>query len=81
LGTDGKPVIAEVVTIADYNELEAKKDLVKGKIVYYNYKFNPRNIDPSISYGEAGIYRRSGASRAAKYGAIGVIIRSLTEAT
>lgn len=81
LGTDGKAVIAEVVTIADYNELEAKKDLVKGKIVYYNYKFNPRNIDPSISYGEAGIYRRSGASRAAKYGAVGVIIRSLTEAT
>jgi carboxypeptidase Q len=81
LGTGGKPVIAEVVTVADYAELEAKKDLIKGKIVYYNYKFNPRNIDPAVSYGEAGQYRRSGASRAAKFGAVGVMIRSLTEAT
>jgi carboxypeptidase Q len=81
LGTGGKPVAAEVITVADYAELEAKKDLVKGKIVYYNYKFNPRNIDPAVSYGEAGQYRRSGASRAAKYGAVGVMIRSLTEAT
>lgn len=81
LGTNGNPVTAEVITVADYTELEAKKDLLKGKIVYYNYKFNPRNIDPSISYAEAGQYRRSGAGRAAKYGAVGVIIRSLTEAT
>ncbi|MBX9732755.1 MAG: M20/M25/M40 family metallo-hydrolase [Chitinophagaceae bacterium] len=81
LGTGGKAVTGEVVAVADYNELEAKKDLIKGKIVYYNYKFNPRNIDPSVSYGEAGQYRRNGASRAAKYGAVGIIIRSLTEAT
>ena len=81
MGTGGKPLVAEVVAVADFAELEARKDQLKGKIVYYNNKFNPTNIDPGKSYGEAGIYRRSGASRAAKYGAVGIMIRSLTEAT
>ncbi len=81
MGTGGKALSAEVIAVADFAELEAKKDQIKGKIVYYNYKFNATNIDPAKSYGEAGLYRRSGASRAAKYGAVGVMIRSLTEAT
>lgn len=81
MGTGGKVLIAEVMAVADFAELEAKKDQVKGKIVYYNYQFNSTNIDPGKSYGEAGIYRRNGASRAAKYGAVGIMIRSLTEAT
>ncbi len=81
LGSGGKAIIAEVVAVADFDELEAKKDQVKGKIVYYNYKFNPTNLQTFRSYGEAGQYRRNGPSRAAKYGAVGVMIRSLTEAT
>ena len=71
-------ITAEVIAIADYAELERRKDEIKGKIVYYNYGFNPANIRTGQSYGEAGIYRRSGASRAAKYGAVGCIIRSLS---
>ncbi|MDB5211250.1 MAG: peptidase [Sediminibacterium sp.] len=74
-------VNGEVLAVQDFAELERRKDEVKGKIVYYNNGFNPTNVKPFISYGEAGIYRRSGPSRAAKYGAIGVMIRSLTEST
>ncbi len=72
-------VTAEVLAVADFAELEKRKDEVKGKIVYYNYGFDPTNVMPFMSYGQAGIYRRSGPSRAAKYGAVGVMIRSLTE--
>ncbi len=81
MGTGGKALNAEVIAVADFAELEAKKDQLKGKIVYYNFKFNSTNIDPATSYGEAGVYRRNGASRASKYGAVGIMIRSLTEAT
>jgi carboxypeptidase Q len=81
LGTGSKALVAEVIAVQDFDEMEAKKDQLKGKIVYFNNKFNPTNIQTFKSYGEAGQYRRSGPSRAAKYGAVGVMIRSLTEAT
>ncbi|MCW3088741.1 MAG: peptidase [Sediminibacterium sp.] len=74
-------VSGEVLAVADFAELEKRKDEVKGKIVYYDHGFDPTNIKPFVSYGEAGIYRRSGPSRAARYGAVGVMIRSLTEST
>lgn len=81
MGSGGKPVVAEVIAVQDFDEMEAKKDQLKGKIVYFNNQFNAANIQTFKSYGEAGQYRRSGPSRAAKYGAVGVMIRSLTEAT
>ena len=81
LGSDGKPIIAEVMAVKDFAELEKRKDEVKGKIVFFNYPFNPTYVIPSRAYGESGIYRRNGPSRAAKYGAVAVLIRSLTEAT
>jgi hypothetical protein len=74
-------VTAPVLAVADFDDLERRKDDVKGKIVYYNAGFNPTNVKPFISYGETGVYRHSGPSRAAKYGAVGVMIRSLTEST
>lgn len=74
-------VTGDLLAVANFDELEKRKDEVKGKIVYYNNGFNPTNIKPFVSYGESGIYRRLGASRAAKYGAIGVMIRSLTESS
>ncbi len=81
IGTGGKALTGKVIVINNYTELEQQKDKIKGKIVFYNYGFNPTNISTGKSYGEAGLYRRGGASRAAKYGAIAVIVRSLTEAT
>ncbi len=81
LGSNGKPVVAEVIAIKDFAELEKRKDEVKGKIVFYNYPFNPTYVQTFKAYGESGVYRHAGASRAAKYGAVAVLVRSLTEAT
>jgi len=66
---------AEVVGVRSFDELEAKKDAVKGKIVFYNVK-TARTRDGS-GYGTSAVYRGSGASRAAKYGAVGALIRSI----
>lgn len=76
-----KIIKAPIILIHNFQELENKKEEVKGKIVFYNAAFNPTNIRTFKSYGETASYRVNGASRAAKYGAVAVIVRSLTEAT
>jgi carboxypeptidase Q len=80
LGTGKNGVTAQVLAVSSFDELEKRKDEVKDKIVFYNARFNSTNLDASTSYGETGFYRYQGASRAAKYGAKAVLIRSLTEA-
>ncbi len=77
----GKPLTAQVLAVNSFEELEKRKDEVKGKIVYFNHTFDPTNIKPFVSYGQTGVSRRAGPSQAAKYGAVGVMIRSLTEST
>lgn len=77
-GTKNKPLAAEVVLVNSFDELEKKKDSVKGKIVFYNYKFNPTYVQTFRSYGEASQYRGAGPSRAAKYGAAAIMIRSMS---
>lgn len=81
MGSGQNGITADVLTVSNFDELERLKDEVKGKIVFYNYPFNPTYIIPGKAYGESGVYRFTGASRAAKYGAAGVVIRSMTEAT
>ena len=80
LGTGAKGVQASVILIHDFDELEKRKDDIKGKIVFYNYPFNERYVQTFRAYGEAGVYRWNGPSRAAKYGAVAVVIRSLSGA-
>jgi carboxypeptidase Q len=81
VGTGPGGLSAPVILVNSFDDLEHKKGQVKGKIVFYNYKFNPRFIQTFRSYGDAVIYRARGASRAAKYGALGVLVRSMTQAT
>ena len=76
-GTPASGIRAEVIEVKNFDELEAMKDRVKGKIVFYNYPMNPTFIRTFMAYGDAGRYRGQGPSRAAKYGAVGVIVRSL----
>jgi len=54
-GTGAKGITAEVLAVASFEELEQRKDEVLGKIVYFNYGFNPTNLRPGKSYGEAGV--------------------------
>jgi hypothetical protein len=81
IGTGAKGVIANVIEVKSFDDLEAKKDEVKGKIVFYNYKFNPTFIGTFQAYGDAVRYRGSGPSEAARHGAIAVIVRSMSEST
>jgi len=81
LGTGANGLTAPVILINSFEELEQRKDEVKGKIVFYNYKFNPRFIHTFQSYSDAVRFRGQGASRAARYGAVAVLVRSMTHAT
>ncbi|KAH9420840.1 hypothetical protein DERP_001271 [Dermatophagoides pteronyssinus] len=69
-GTNGQTIEAPIVVVRNFTELEQKAGLIPGKIVVYNFKYE--------SYGKQAIYRHSGASRAAKFGAVAAMIRSLT---
>jgi hypothetical protein len=80
IGTGPKGLTAPVILINSMDELEARKDEVKGKIVFYNYKFNPKFVKTFQSYGDANRYRTQGPSRAARYGAVGTLVRSMTHA-
>ena len=60
---------AEVIVVNDWNELELRSNEVPGKIVLFNAPFT--------SYGETVAYRYSGASAAAKHGAVASLIRSV----
>lgn len=80
-GSGKSGVTGNVIEVKSFDELEAKKDQLKNKIVFYNYPFNQKFIRTFEAYGDAVRYRGAGASRAAKYGAKGVIVRSMSEST
>jgi carboxypeptidase Q len=69
-GTPAGGVTAEAVVVRNFDELEALGERVRGKVVVYNVPFT--------TYGQTVAYRGAGASRAAKYGAVAAIVRSVT---
>jgi len=81
VGTGTKGITAPVILVNSFDELEQRKNEVKGKIVFYNYKFNSTFVHTFYSYVDAVRYRGAGASRAAKYGAVAVLVRSMTHST
>ncbi len=66
----------ELVEVGSLDELAEKSEAaVRGKIVFFNKRM--RRTSDGAGYGETVPVRSSGASRAAKLGAIGVLIRSV----
>lgn len=70
---------AEVVEVQNFEELaKLGKEKIAGKIVFFNRPMQPDLIHTGHAYGGASDQRYSGAEQAAKYGAIGVLVRSLS---
>lgn len=81
VGTPAAGITAGVIEVRSLAEVEQLGEAaIKGKIVFFNRPMDPRFIETFLAYGGAGDQRRSGPSQAAKFGAVGVIVRSLTTA-
>jgi hypothetical protein len=78
IGTIDKGIKAEVVEVHNFDELKELGDKVKGKIVFFNRAADPTFIYTFQAYGSAADQRFHGPVEAAKYGAIGVLVRSVT---
>lgn len=70
VGTPAEGISAEAVVVRNFAELDRLGEQVRGKIVVYNV--------PYTTYGATVIYRLQGASRAARYGAVAALVRSIT---
>ncbi|MBU0743564.1 M20/M25/M40 family metallo-hydrolase [bacterium] len=72
VGTPPGGLEADVLAVRDFDELEARADEAAGRFVL----FDP----PWEGYGETVRYRTRGAIAAARHGAVGCLIRSVTPA-
>ncbi len=70
IATPADGIAAEAVVVRDFGELDRLGERVRGKIVVYNAPFT--------NYGATVLYRLQGASRAARYGAVAALVRSIT---
>lgn len=70
---------AEIIEVHSFEELKSLgRENIEGKIVFYNRPMDPTHIQTFKAYSEAADQRYSGAAEAGKYGAAGVIVRSLS---
>ena len=77
VATPASGILAGVIEVKSLKEVDSLGDKVKGKIVFYNRPMPPENIETFRSYGQTVDQRYSGARVAGKYGALGVIVRSM----
>ena len=69
---------ANLVEVHGLEELKSLgRQKLEGKIVFFNRPMDPKKIQTFEAYSDCVDQRTSGAAEAAKYGAIGVIVRSM----
>lgn len=73
IATPEQGIEANILVVETFAELDQQQDNIKGKIVIINPKY-----DIFANYGAAARFRRD-APKAAKYGAVAVLVKSLTE--
>jgi carboxypeptidase Q len=78
IGTGQSGISANVIEVKSFDELKTLGNKgVQGKIVFFNRPMDPTKINTFGGYGGAVDQRANGASEAAKYGAIAVLVRSM----
>ncbi len=82
ISTPSIGINANVVEVKSFEELDRiGEKKIKGKIVFYNRPMDPTIINTFQAYGQTVNQRTQGAKYAAQYGAVGVIVRSMTTAS
>ncbi|MEJ0034419.1 MAG: M20/M25/M40 family metallo-hydrolase [Bacteroidota bacterium] len=77
IGTGPSGIAAAIIEVKSFDELKQLGSGVKGKIVFFNRPMDPTKINTFTAYGGAVNQRGSGASEAARYGAVAVVVRSM----
>lgn len=78
VGTGEDGITAEVIEVKNFGELEKRQNEVKGKIVFFSRALDQGTLNTFQGYGDAVDQRSKGGIEAAKYEAVGVLIRSVT---
>jgi len=79
IATEKAGINAEVIEVQSRDEVEKLgRAKIAGKIVFYNRPMDPTQLRTFSAYGGAVDQRTQGASTAAKYGAVAVLVRSMT---
>ncbi len=69
VSTRSEGVVGELMVVKSFDDLTARKDEARGRIVLFNV--------PYTNYGETVRYRGGGASAAAKVGAVAALVRAV----
>ena len=78
VATPSKGIKAPIIEVGGIDELSALgRENIQGKIVFYNRPMDPTEINTFEAYSKGVDQRYSGALEASKYGALGVIVRSM----
>ncbi|MFD0864074.1 M20/M25/M40 family metallo-hydrolase [Sungkyunkwania multivorans] len=78
VATKASGLKASVIEVQNFEELATLgKEKIAGKIVFYNRPMQANLISTFSAYGGCVNQRYAGAMEAAKYGAVGVIVRSM----
>ena len=78
IATPENGITANVIEVKNFTELEKRKNEVKGKIVFFSRPLDESLLNTFAGYGGAVDQRFYGAIEGAKYGAVAVLIRSIT---
>jgi carboxypeptidase Q len=69
IGTSAEGLQAELLIVQSFEELDGKAAAARGKIILFNVPFT--------TYGETVRFRSGGASRAARHGAVAMLVRAV----
>lgn len=79
IATPKKGIKAEIVEVQNFLDLKKLgRENIEGKIVFYNRPMNPVHLYTFAAYSGSVDQRWAGAMRAAEYGAVATITRSLS---